>query len=120
MSKRTRHVWEFVETLTGPIVYLGFFGLTYFATSLVCALSRGNAPIVTDAPALIAATTFALALTAILLIALLMGNAGRMLANAGEDKKDGFMGLVTLTLAILSALAVVWTAVPAATLPPTC
>src|SRR5690606_24708042 len=53
MERRARHIREFVEALAGPAVYLVFFGLIYVAASLVCALSGGNDPIVSEPAAVI-------------------------------------------------------------------
>lgn len=119
-DRRSRHVWEFVETLLGPIIYLGFFGLTYLSGSLVCALSRGNVPAIEDAQTAVGIAVLGLALIALLLLAWHMAKGIRLLARGREDGEELFMGLVTLTLALLSALAVLWTAVPAATVAPTC
>jgi surface polysaccharide O-acyltransferase-like enzyme len=120
MDKRSRHVWEFVETLLGPAIYLGFFGIVYLINSLACALSQGNSPFITDSQTVMTTTVAALALLALLLVARNATHGIGLLANEREDNEDSFMGLVTLTLAFLSALAVVWTALPAATVPLTC
>ncbi len=119
-DRRSRHVWEFVETLLGPAVYLGFFGLTYLAGSLGCALSRGNEPMIADPQTTVRVVVFGLSILALTLIAFIMSNGVRLLDKGREDSEDTFLGLVTLALAVLSALAVIWTALPVATVHASC
>lgn len=114
MSRRTRHIREFVETLAGPMIYLGFFGLAYLAASLSCALSGGNGALVADPRRAIAVTIAGLTAVALLLLALVIVDASRRLANGREDTEDVFLGMTALALAAVSALAVLWTALPAA------
>ena len=120
MDRRSHHVRGFVEMLLGPVIYLGFFGLTYLANSLICTLSHGNTPMITDTQAAVNVSVLGLTIAAIVLIGWHLINGFRLVARGREDREDAFMGLVSLTLAMLSALAVLWTALPAATLPPTC
>lgn len=119
-DRRSRHVWEFVETLLGPVIYLGFFGLAYLSGALACALARGIAPVVSNPQAAVSAAVLALALIALMLLGWHMAQGLRLLAKGREDAEDAFMDLVTLTLAMLSALAVVWTALPVATVASAC
>lgn len=114
MSKRTRHIREFVETLLGPAVFLGFFGLAYFAASLACALSGGNDPLVADPAAAASGAVMGLAVVALVLLAIITIDALRRLSGHRGDDQDSFMANLTVALAALSALAVVWTALPAA------
>lgn len=120
MSKRTRHIREFVETLTGPVVYLAFFTISYFATSLVCVLSRGEESVVTSPAAVTVAVVLGFALLALLALGKVIADASRLVVREGEDREDVFMGWMTLVLAALSVLAVIWTALPAATIAPVC
>lgn len=119
-DRRSRHVREFIGTLLGPAIYLGFFGLIYLAGSLTCALSGGNAPAVRDPQMMLGISVFSLTLIALVMIAWVGANGIRLLDKGREDPEDNFMGIVTLTLAGLSVIAVIWTAVPAATVPVTC
>ena len=119
-DRRSRHVWEFIETLLGPAIYLGFFGLIYLAGSFTCAVSRGNAPVVHEPQTVLAVSVFGLTLIPLLMIAWVGANGIRLLDKGREDAEDNFMGIVTLALAGLSAVAVIWTAVPAATVSLTC
>lgn len=119
-NRRSRHIWEFVETLLGPAIYLGFFGLVYLSGSLVCTLSRGNAPMIDDAQTMIGVTVLVFTLIALVLIGWHVAHGLRLLAKGRDDPEDTFMGLVTLTLAVLSGVAVLWTALPAAAISPTC
>jgi succinate dehydrogenase hydrophobic anchor subunit len=119
-ERGTRHVWDFGETLLGPAIYLVFFGLTYLAGSLACALSRGNMPVLPDAQTAMSIAVAAFTLVALALIGWHMTAGLRLLAKGRKDREEAFLGFVTLTLAALSAIAVVWTALPAAMVPATC
>jgi len=120
MDKRSRHVWEFVATLLGPAIYLGFFGLIYLTNALTCALSRGNSPMIANAQVVLTASAALLALFALLLIAWHATRGLRLLSRERTDTEDNFMGRVTAILAFLSAVAVIWTALPAATVAIAC
>lgn len=120
MSRRARHIREFVETLLGPAVYLGFFGLVYFAASLGCALSGGNDPLVADPASVISGTVLGLALVALLLLAMIIVDALRRLAAGAGDQQDTFLPMLTVALAVFSILAVIWTALPAGMVAATC
>lgn len=120
VSKRTRHIREFVETLLGPAIYFGFFGLAYLVASLACALSGGNDPLIAEPAFVISGAVLALALVALLLLATIIVDALRRLSGHDRDQQDTFMAMLTVALAALSALAVIWTAFPAATVMPVC
>lgn len=109
MSKDTRHIWEFVETLAGPAVYLAFFGVLYFLTSMACSVDLSRS--------LVDIAALGLGLVALTLLAAIAVNGWRVRATGGED---AFLGLTTLILAGLSAVAVIWTVLPAATLDIAC
>jgi hypothetical protein len=119
-EKESRHVWEFVQALLGPIIYLGFFGLTYLASSFTCALSRGNTPSLSDAQSAISLAVIGLTMASLALIAWHVASFIPLLARGREDPEGYFMGRVSLALALLSAVAVLWTALPAAVLPLAC
>jgi hypothetical protein len=120
MSTRRRHIRELLEALAGPAVFLGFFGIVYVLASLTCALSVGNDPLVAEPAAVIAGTVLGLTLVACLLLAVICIDASRRLVEVEKDKEDTFLAMVTLALAALSGLAVLWTALPAATVSSTC
>lgn len=119
---RRRHTREFVETLLGPAVYVVYFVLAYGASALSCMLARGTQPLISDGAAAAQNATFALTLGALAAIVMVAVLAARRLAPAGanaEDDQDVFMAILTLALALLSALAVLWTGV-ATLLVPAC
>ena len=120
MERRARHIREFVEALAGPAVYLVFFGLIYVAASLVCALSGGNDPIVSEPAAVIGGAILGLTAAALLLLVAIAYEASQRLERHAVDREDTFMALLTLALAALSALAVIWTALPAAVVTAVC
>lgn len=120
MSQRKRHIREFVEALAGPAVFLVFFGAVYTLGSLVCALSVGNDPLVSEPEAVIGGTILGLTLVAFLLFAMISIDASRRLVEAERENEDRFLAILNLALAALSGLAVLWTALPAATVPTAC
>ena len=127
VETRRRHTREFVETLLGPAIYVVYFVLAYAASSVACTLGKGSSPTLPDSAAAaqnaLLILTFA-ALGAVAIIALL---AARRLApfradarqERAEDNQDLFMALLTLALALLSALAILWTGI-ATLLVPAC
>jgi hypothetical protein len=119
-EKASRHVWEFVQTLAGPVIYLGFFGLTYLASSFACALSRDDTPSLSDAQSALCLAVMGLTITSLALIAWHMATFVPLLTERREDPEGSFMGRVSFALALLSAVAVLWTAFPAAVLPLAC
>ncbi|HET6389205.1 hypothetical protein [Hyphomicrobium sp.] len=119
-NRRSRHVWEFVETLLGPIIYLGFFGLSYFVATLGCVLSRGNEPMIADPQTTVRIAVLVLTFLALAMIARLTKNGVRLLSQGRDDREDTFLGMLTLALAALSALAIIWTALPVATVQQSC
>lgn len=119
---RRRHTREFVETLIGPVVYIIYFVLAYSATTVACSLAQGSVPTIADGPAVARNATFGLTLVALAAISIVSLLAMRRLSPFGrkaEDNQDLFMAILTLALALLSALAVLWTGV-ATMLVPAC
>jgi hypothetical protein len=117
MTTRTRHIREFVETLSGPIVFVLFFGITYFVSATGCMLHADPTPVLVVSQGAIGVAIFALMVLALLLITLAGVAAARRLSAGSSDQEDRFLAYVTLTLAILSGIAVLWAATPAAVLP---
>lgn len=114
---RRRHTREFVETLLGPAIYLVYFVMAYGASSVACALGEGSAPMLADGAAVVRNVVLVFTLAALGAVALVAVLAARRLApsrggNArAEDDQDLFMALLTLALALLSALAILWTGI---------
>lgn len=119
-EKRKRHTWEFVETLLGPAIYVLYFVFAYAATAVACALATGANPALPDGAASARNVTLALtllALAGILAVALMaMRRISRITACALDDQ-DLFLSRLTLALALLSALAVFWTATASVIVP---
>ena len=119
MSTRTQHIWEFIETLLGPIVFVVYFGLSYLLSSVGCTLAADMAfaPVI-NATA-IAAVLVILTLAAFLALALVAGAAARRLSDPGShsDEEDTFLAYLTVTLALLSAVGVMWIAIAASSMP---
>ena len=112
MSTRTQHIREFVETMYGPIVFIGYFGLIYFISSVLCALAADPTPPIAIGATTAAWLTGALTVAALVALAMLGWAASRQLADPGPegDAEDVFLAYVTLCLALLSAVATLWTA----------
>lgn len=127
VETRRRHTREFVETMLGPAIYIVYLVLAYAASSVACMLGEGTTPTLPDAAttarnALLVLTVAALgatALVALLAARRLAASKGHARNNRAENDQDLFMALLTLALALLSALAILWTGI--ATLPvPAC
>ena len=119
VETRRRHTREFVETMLGPAIYIVYFVLAYAASSVACMLGEGSTPTLPDSAAAvrnaILVLTFA-ALGTVGLVALfaarrLAPSRGRAGSGQAEDDQDLFMALLTLALALLSALAILWTGI---------
>lgn len=102
------------------IVWAGHFMLVYFVQATLCwrGLERGTVLGLPAVPALVVSAT-ALALAATLLIA---ARAWRRL-HAGMSSRDSeeqpqFTAWMSLAIALLAALAMVWETIPALFLPP--
>lgn len=124
MSRETRrrHTREFVETLIGPAVYVVYFVLAYSASAVACTLSQGTTPTIPDGAATVHNVNFWLTLIALVVITGVVVLALRRLAptaRATENDQDFFLAILTLALALLSALAVMWTGI-ATLLVPAC
>ena len=113
MSTRTQHVWEFIETLVGPIVFVAYFGLAYLATTFGCSLAADAAFAVAPSKA-VGVALAALTATALVALAVIAGAAARRvyIPAAEADEEDVFLAYLTLILAALAAVAVFWTAAP--------
>lgn len=116
----SRHVWEFIETLSGPFIYLIFFGLSYLASSLSCALWRTELFVTMSIGEATTGIAIGLAVVALMVLGTLVVKSARMLTIAKGDNEDRFLGMTTFMLAILSALAVVWTMLAAVFVTATC
>jgi hypothetical protein len=119
MSTRTQHVWEFVETLTGPIVFVGYFGLSYLWSSLGCTFAADPTPLLRISEMAVGAVVAVLTAAALVILAVIsILAASRILHSTAEgDEEDTFLACITFALAGMSAVAVVWTGVTAASIP---
>ena len=119
MSTRTQHIREFVETMYGPIVFIGYFGLIYLISSVLCALAADPTPPLAVSATTVAWVIGALTVTALLALAFLGSTAARRLADPGPegDEEDVFLTYVSLCLTLLSVVGVIWTAATSVALP---
>ena len=119
MSIRTQHVWEFIETMFGPIVFVGYFGLTYLLSALGCTLAGDRTIAREENEAIMGVSFVALTLIALVALAFIGAAAARHVASPEPqaDEEDAFLAYITLCLAALSAVAVLWTAAAAAVTP---
>jgi hypothetical protein len=119
MSIRTQHVWEFIETMFGPIVFVGYFGLTYLLSALGCTLAGDQTIAREENEAIMGVSFVALTLIALVALAFIGAAAARHVASPEPqaDEEDAFLAYITLCLAGFSAVAVLWTAATAAVTP---
>lgn len=119
MSTRTQHIWDFVETLAGPVVFIGYFGLGYFLSSLGCMLHADPTPLLVVSPEGIGVMLAMLTVAALVALALVAGAAARRLSplHAGPDEERMFLAYLTIALALLAGVGVAWIAAAAATVP---
>jgi len=91
--------------LAGPVIWALHFGAIYFMQSMLCAhgLATDRIAGVGAIPALI--VVFTLVAEAALLIAVL---PSAMVLRAGSEREPRFEAQVTVFLAILSAVAILW------------
>ena len=119
MSTRTQHIWDFVETLAGPVVFIGYFGLCYFLSSVGCLLHADPSPLVVVSTGGIGVTLAVLTVAALVGLALIAGAAARRLSptHAGPDEERMFLAYLTIALSLLAGVGVAWIAAAAATVP---
>lgn len=109
---RRRHTREFVETMVGPAVYIVYLMLAYSASAVSCMLALDTEPAVSDGAAAAQIANVVLMLLALSALAgatLLALRRLTLLGKAHRDDQDAFMAILAVALALLSALAVLWT-----------
>jgi hypothetical protein len=109
---RVRPLGDFLQLFTGPVVWFAHFVALYGAEALICTPGLAT----TGAMFLVAGVATLAAL------AVLGGFGIRVLRRPAHDPGDShdgatFLRSATLLLAVLSAIAVVWVALPTALLP---
>jgi hypothetical protein len=109
---RVQPLSAMLQMLTGPVIWFAHFVLLYGAEALICTPPLARPGAMTSIT--VAATLAALGALAIF-VAILMR---RPAAAGSRDHGDvGFLRAASLLLALLSAIAVVWVALPTAILP---
>lgn len=105
-----------LAVIAGPMVWTAHFLACYLTVSLACA--AGSAGLVPPTIAVVTAASLVL-LAGIGLAAWRRWRSGRGREHTrGHDAAVApFLGLVTLMLSVLSAIAVLWVALPGAMLP---
>lgn len=103
----------FLRALAGPIVWAAHFFAIYIAEALVCTAASPTS-------SAMRMTTLLLTLLALLALAAIIVSARQAFADPGkttEGRDRDFLPAATLSLALISCLAVIWTAAPAFFLP---
>jgi hypothetical protein len=109
---RVRPLGDLLQLCTGPVIWFAHFATLYAAEALICTPGLASAGAMTWVAG--AATLAALAG---------LGGFGVMLLRrpahdpAGRHGGAAFLRSATIWLAVLSAIAVVWVALPLAVLP---
>lgn len=109
MSRGTATAGEFFLSLWGPIVWAVYFLLYYGLSGVVCA-----PPVTAESDALLGAVGIALSGAAALLIGGFTDWRGARLAHLGASGRDNqhFLFEISIALALLSLVAVIWNAIP--------
>jgi hypothetical protein len=119
MNARAQHIWEFVETMYGPIVFIVYFGLVYFISSVLCSLAADPNPPIETSTTTVAWTVGAFTVIALLGLTFLGATASRRLTRPGlgRDEQTYFLAYIALCLTLLSVVGIIWIAATFATLP---
>lgn len=118
--RRQAKTKDIAETLLGPAVYAVYLALTYGTNAVICWLGGGTTPAIAEATAVAQNVTFALTLGALAAIVVVASLAVRVLASAEgtpENGQDIVLAAITLGLAVLSALGLLWTGISAMLVP---
>jgi hypothetical protein len=110
-APRTRPLSDLLRLFVGPVVWFLHLALLYGAEGLICTPPAGSG---------YAMMWFGAAATIGALVALAILTAVSMRRVAGppdEDINAAFLRKATLMLALLSAIGVIWTALPVALVP---
>lgn len=110
---RTRPLADLLRLFIGPGLWFGHFTILYGAEALICTppLTSGRAMV------WIAAAVTIAVLAALSLFAAMLMRRRALDVRPEEDTGPAFLHAVTLLLAVLSALGVVWTVLPVGLLP---
>ena len=103
---------DFLWVLSGPTIWAVHFFSIYLAEALLCAATMPSGTAMTAATS----TLTAAALLAMLGILACRGSLSVVRLKNPYDEKE-FLVLLTLILVVLSALAVIWVAIPGLLLP---
>lgn len=109
MTTRSASAREFVLALWGPIVWAAYFLLYYGLSGLACA-----PPATAESDALLRAAGIGLSLAAAAAIGgFIVWRAARLSGLDAPDRdNERFLFEISLALALLAFLAVVWNAIP--------
>jgi hypothetical protein len=104
---RAQPLSAMLQMLTGPVIWFAHFVVLYGAEALICTPPLAS-------PGAMTSITIAATLAALVALAILM----RRPATASRNHSDaGLLRSAGLLLALLSAIAVIWVALPTAILP---
>jgi hypothetical protein len=109
---RVRPLGDFLQLFIGPAIWFGHFATLYAAEALICTPGLASA----------GAMTWVAGAATLAALAALGGFGATVLRRpahdpAGRHGGAAFLRSATLLLAMLSAIAVVWVALPVALLP---
>jgi hypothetical protein len=99
------------QMLTGPVIWFAHFVVLYGAEALICTPPLASSGAMTS-------VTIAATLAALVALGIFAAIVMRRPATASRNHSDaGLLRSVSLLLALLSAIAVTWVALPTAILP---
>src|SRR5688572_19844762 len=104
---KAKSISDFLWVLSGPIIWAAHFFSIYLVEALLCTATMPSGRAMTAATS----TLTAAALLAMFIIVIYRIPLPEIGLNSARDEK-GFLALLTLILVILSALAVIWVAMP--------
>jgi hypothetical protein len=108
---RVQPLSAMLQMLTGPVIWFAHFVLLYGAEALICTPPLAR-------PGAMTWFTIAATLAALAALGMFAAMAMRRPAAGSRDHSDvGFLRAASLLLALLSAIAMVWVALPTAILP---
>jgi hypothetical protein len=108
---RSRPISDFLQILAGPAIWFAHFTLLYGAEALIC--TPPFAP-----PSMMIWISVAATLAALGALGVFAAYTVRRTAEAARSHSDAaFLRVGSLLLALLSAIAMIWVALPTAILP---
>jgi hypothetical protein len=111
----TDSVGKFILCLAGPVIWAAHLAALYGGHTLICARLASSANVWW---AVTVSVVTALSLVGVALVVRWQWSPPRPADRLPEQRRPSFLRSVSLALAGLSALALIWNALPAALVPP--